>query len=71
MKPFATAALAFLAVGTLFAGPMDPIKPADYKEAVKVACIGDSITQGAGAEKGRSYPTQLQEMLGDQWKVGN
>ena len=53
------------------AGPMDPIKPDAYKAPVKVACIGDSITQGSGAEPGRSYPSQLQEMLGDKWKVGN
>jgi lysophospholipase L1-like esterase len=50
---------------------MAPVNPADYKAPVKVACIGDSITQGAGAGKGRSYPSQLQELLGDSWKVGN
>lgn len=48
-----------------------PINPADYKEPVRVACIGDSITQGSGAAKGKSYPAQLQELLGDKWKVGN
>ncbi len=37
----------------------------------RVACVGDSITEGAGAEPGRSYPTQLQEMLGPAWEVGN
>ena len=72
MKPFAIASLAFLASGILFAAsPMAPIKPADYKAPVKVACIGDSITQGVGAENGKSYPSQLQAMLGDKWKVGN
>ncbi|WP_052574033.1 GDSL-type esterase/lipase family protein [Haloferula sp. BvORR071] len=72
MKPLAFAALSFLAAGTLFAaGPMDPIKPADYKAPVKLACIGDSITEGAGAEPGKSYPSQLQGLLGDQWKVTN
>lgn len=64
--------IAGLLVGTaLAADPMAPIKPADYKEPVKVACIGDSITQGSGAEQGKSYPSQLQEMLGAEWKVGN
>lgn len=53
------------------AGPMDPVKPETYKAPVKVACIGDSITAGSGAGPGRSYPAQLQEMLGDKWKVGN
>ena len=59
------------AIANLVAAPMDPIKPADYKAPVKVACIGDSITEGAGADKGKSYPSQLQALLGDQWKVGN
>jgi len=49
----------------------EPIKPTDYKAPIKVACVGDSITQGAGAAKGMSYPAQLQELLGDAWKVGN
>jgi acyl-CoA thioesterase I len=40
-------------------------------EPIKVACVGDSITQGSGAGPGKAYPSQLQEMLGDQWKVGN
>lgn len=53
------------------AAPMAPIQPARYKEPVRVACIGDSITQGSGAEPGKSYPSQLQEMLGASWKVGN
>ena len=59
--------IAIAAAHCTAAGPIDPDK---YKEPVRVACIGDSITQGSGT-KGRSYPTQLQEMLGDQWKVGN
>jgi lysophospholipase L1-like esterase len=40
-------------------------------ETIKVACVGDSITQGAGAKSGQSYPSQLQELLGDGYKVGN
>jgi len=43
---------------------------AKYDEPVRLACIGDSITQGSGT-KGNSYPKQLQEMLGERWKVGN
>jgi len=39
-------------------------------EPVRVACIGDSITQGSGT-KGNPYPAQLQKLLGDEWKVGN
>jgi lysophospholipase L1-like esterase len=72
MKPIATFLLLVLTNLAAFAGgPMDPIDPATYKEPIRVACIGDSITQGVGAEKGKSYPSQLQELLGDKWKVGN
>lgn len=63
--------LAVLSLHTLAADPSAPVNPADYKGPVKLACIGDSITQGVGSAKGRSYPFQLQEMLGDSWKVGN
>ena len=38
---------------------------------IKVACVGNSITEGAGLSKGMSYPEQLQQMLGDQYEVRN
>jgi lysophospholipase L1-like esterase len=62
-----------LAASSLFAAPPKPIDPADFKEPVKVACIGDSITQGSGLpDPGKNaYPGQLQSLLGDEWKVGN
>lgn len=45
---------------------------ADAPAVTKVACVGDSITQGAGTKgKGMSYPDQLQALLGDKFKVGN
>jgi lysophospholipase L1-like esterase len=37
----------------------------------RVACVGDSITQGVGAAKRESYPAQLQKLLGDDWQVLN
>ncbi|MEY5005234.1 MAG: hypothetical protein RI969_322 [Verrucomicrobiota bacterium] len=40
-------------------------------EPIKVACVGDSITQGVGAKSGQSYPAQLQALLGDGYQVGN
>ncbi|MEY4378897.1 MAG: hypothetical protein RLZ85_778, partial [Verrucomicrobiota bacterium] len=40
-------------------------------EPIKVACVGDSITLGSGAQKGKSYPAQLQGLLGDGYQVGN
>ncbi len=61
-----------LAVSVLFgAETMAPIDPGTFKAPVKVACIGDSITQGSGAAKGQSYPAQLQKLLGASWEVGN
>lgn len=38
---------------------------------IRVACIGDSITRGAGAPAGQDYPSQLQKLLGPQYQVGN
>lgn len=47
----------------------DEGKPGAAKK--RVACVGDSITQGVGAARGESYPAQLQKLLGDQWEVLN
>ncbi|HYG03865.1 MAG TPA: GDSL-type esterase/lipase family protein [Chryseosolibacter sp.] len=41
------------------------------QEKIKVACIGDSITEGAGIEDGERYPEQLQRLLGDGYEVRN
>jgi acyl-CoA thioesterase I len=71
MKKIILAFTTFLAVNSLTAEPLAPIDPANYKSAVRVACIGDSITQGSGAEKGFSYPDQLQKLLGNSWQVLN
>ena len=37
----------------------------------KVACIGDSVTKGYGLKDGKSYPDQLQQLLGNQYEVKN
>lgn len=37
----------------------------------RVACVGDSITQGSGTRDGLSYPKQLGTLLGSDWTVGN
>ncbi len=49
------------------------INQADYPETIRVACIGDSITFGAGIKNrdNNSYPKQLGRMLGEKWKVRN
>lgn len=59
----------FAAVASL-AATAEPINPASFSDPVRIACVGDSITQGSGT-KGNPYPKQLQELLGDEWKVGN
>lgn len=40
---------------------------------IRVACIGNSITYGAGIENrdSLSYPAQMQRILGDKWEVKN
>ena len=40
---------------------------------IKVACIGNSITYGIGVEprETMNYPAQLQQMLGEEYEVGN
>ncbi len=50
-----------------------PLCPACYKETIRVACIGDSITFGSGIKvRDRdSYPAQLGRMLGEKWQVRN
>ena len=53
------------------APPSAPVAVQDFKEPIRVACVGDSITQGAGTEGGNSYPAQLGKMLGEKWKIGN
>lgn len=41
------------------------------KEEKTIICWGDSITQGAWMQKKDDYPSQLQQMLGDDYKVWN
>lgn len=39
--------------------------------ATKVACVGDSITFGAGTTAGNDYPSALSRLLGAAWQVKN
>ena len=61
----------FLMPAAMAADSMPPNAPPSRPVPVRVACIGDSITQGSGAAKGKSYPAQLQALLGPSWVVGN
>lgn len=49
------------------------IQEKDYARAIRVACVGDSITFGAGIENRdvNSYPAQLSRHLGTKWDVRN
>jgi acyl-CoA thioesterase I len=38
---------------------------------IKVACIGNSITYGMGYNHPKSYPSQLDSLLGEGWQVKN
>lgn len=38
---------------------------------IKVACVGNSITEGPGRDNPDSWPLQMQAILGDGYQVGN
>ena len=46
-----------------------PVDVSQFKDKIRVACVGDSITAGDGVSKGNRYPQQLGRMLGDKWDV--
>ena len=48
-----------------------PVPTDGFDRPIRLACVGDSITQGVGADRGKSWPSQIQALLGDDWKVGN
>ena len=66
----ALVALCLLSQSVVAADPNAPINVNDYQGVVRLACVGDSITAGVGAG-GKSYPKQLGQLLGENWKVGN
>lgn len=57
--------------GAAVAQDSSPVKVADFKAPIKLACVGDSITQGVGAAGGMSWPDQIGKMLGEKWEVKN
>jgi lysophospholipase L1-like esterase len=69
LRPLAFA-FAFSLAAALQAAP-EPAQISHAGAPIRVACVGDSITQGVGTERGKSYPNQLQELLGAGWKVAN
>lgn len=63
--------IALLAVTASSGAQTAPIDVSAYNGVIKLACVGDSITQGVGAEKGKSWPDQIQKLLGEKWQVRN
>jgi len=67
----------FLATTSLilsFAGlaaAADPVDVSKRKEPVRVACVGDSITEGAGTSPGMAWPAQLQGLFDGRWEIRN
>jgi acyl-CoA thioesterase-1 len=51
----------------------ETVDPEAYDHPVRVACAGDSITEGVGVvDRAKdSYPAQLQAILGPKWAVTN
>lgn len=71
VKTHSIACIVSLLAWPLFAADtLAPLQPRAGK-TLKIACVGDSITEGSGAAPGQSYPSQLQQLLGKEWDVGN
>ena len=52
--------------------PAAPVAVQGFKEPVRVACVGDSITEGAGVrDPNKRYPAQLGVLLGANYDVKN
>lgn len=70
------AALVIFSLPTLSCTRYDggkPIRVEDYRETIRVACIGDSTTYGASIKNRTkdNYPAQLGRMLGGKWQARN
>jgi len=65
--------LALAVAGCRAADPQRPVDVASFTEPIRVACVGDSITFGAGIKdrKTQAYPAQLGRRLGKAWDVRN
>lgn len=50
-----------------------PFNEKDFGRPIRIACVGDSVTQGFGLRNParESYPAQLGARLGERWQVRN
>lgn len=60
---------------SLLAGGTFSSSPVQAEDVIRVACVGDSLTDGYTSSKGnkgaKAYPSRLQELLGDGYAVTN
>lgn len=74
--------LCFLLCGALFftcgcGGQKEENTETEDDGIMRIACVGDSLTQGIGAtgwqngDYSSGYPNQLEQLLGDGYEVGN
>lgn len=70
---FMLLAVAPFMADTLAVAPSKTVDAAAISEKVRIACVGDSITFGAGIKDrpNNSYPAQLQALLGNRFEVRN
>ncbi|WP_420321949.1 GDSL-type esterase/lipase family protein [Flagellimonas sp.] len=63
----------FLMISSLLGCNDEKKVPVQEKKIIKIACIGNSITYGAGMadRENNAYPVQLQNLLGDSYEVRN
>lgn len=58
---------------TLPSNSVVPTTKTENQKNIRIACVGDSITEGVGSSNKqlKSYPAQLQTLLGSNYNVGN
>jgi len=77
MKRNACSLLSVALVGIWLAGCAShtppTIRPSQYRGVIRIACVGDSITYGAGVEgrETNAYPAVLERLLGPRFQTRN
>lgn len=72
LKKQAVICLFSLCILSYASAQTDTICQAEYSAAIRIACVGDSITFGSQIEDGNNnYPAQLGKLLGDKFEVMN